>query len=142
MQGSTECGLTNFSWVTLNGPGSTYVKSREVFFRHTWDFVIPGKRSGETLPKGNYEWPFEHIMPGNSPESVEGLEDSCVIYRMKAKIERGILQQNPVARKHIRLIRTLDLSAPELAQCMVRPSIPKHVAHSFDETIVSCWYMA
>lgn len=83
---------------------------------------------------GNYEWPFEYVMPGNSPESVEGLEDNWVIYRMKAKIERGILQQNPVARKHVRLIRTLDPSAPELSQELVRPSISKSIKHSLNES--------
>ena len=80
--------------------------------------MIPSKRKGEILQKGNYEWGFEYVVPGSFSESVEGLTDSWVIYRMKATLERGILQQNAVARKHVRLIRTLDPSALELSHAM------------------------
>ena len=60
------------------------------------------------------------ILPGSTPESVEGLTDTWLVYRMKATIERGILQQNSVARKQVRVIRTLDTGALELAHAMVR----------------------
>lgn len=113
--------------------GTNYVKSEEEFFRHTWDFVIPSKRTGETLQKGNYEWPFEYVVPGNFSESVEGLTDSWVIYRMKATLERGILQQNSVARKHVRLIRTLHPSALELSHAMVSFMKQMHVVSLADE---------
>ena len=62
------------------------------------------------------------ILPGSTPESVEGLTDTWLVYRMKATIERGILQQNTVARKQVRVIRTLDTGALELAHAMVIPS--------------------
>lgn len=81
--------------------------------------MVPAKRTGETLQKGNYEWAFEYVVPGRFSESVEGLSDSWVIYRMKATLERGILQQKSVARKHVRLIRTLDPSSLELSHEMV-----------------------
>lgn len=61
------------------------------------------------------------ILPGSTPESVEGLTDTWLVYRMKATIERGILQQNSVARKQVRVIRTLDTAALELAHAMVIP---------------------
>lgn len=51
--------------------------------------------------------------------SVEGIEDNWVIYRMKATIEKGMLQPNKVTRKHVRFIRTLDASALELSHEMV-----------------------
>lgn len=102
----------------MSASGPNYVKSEAEFFRHTWDFVIPSKRKGEILQKGNYEWGFEYVVPGSFSESVEGLTDSWVIYRMKATLERGMLQQNAVARKHVRLIRTLDPSALELSHAM------------------------
>lgn len=85
--------------------------------RKTWDF----KRSAETLPAGNYEWPFDMVIPGSTPESLEGLPESWVIYRMKATIERGVLQQNHIAKKRVRIIRSLDPTALELAHTMVRP---------------------
>ena len=59
------------------------------------------------------------ILPGSTPESVEGLADTWLVYRMKATIERGILQQNLVARKQVRVIRTLDTAALEFAHAMV-----------------------
>ena len=61
------------------------------------------------------------ILPGSTPESVEGLTDTWLVYRMKATIERGMLQQNSVARKQVRVIRTLDTGALELAHAMVIP---------------------
>ena len=87
--------------------------------RKTWDFVNKCKRSSETLPAGNYEYPFDMILPGKTPESVEGLQDVYIVYRMKATIERNILAQNFVARKQVRIIRTLDTASLELAHAMV-----------------------
>lgn len=71
------------------------------------------------LPAGNYEYPFNLILPGSTPESIEGLAETWLVYRMKATIERGMLQQNLVARKQVRIIRTLDTGALELAHAMV-----------------------
>ena len=88
----------------------------EEFMRRTWDF----QKSTETLRPGNYEWPFDMIIPGDTTESLEGLLETWVIYRMKATIERGMLQQNSIARKQVRVIRTLDPAALELAHAMVR----------------------
>ena len=107
------------SWSQTGGSGPNLVKQEEEFLRKTWDFQNNGKRSSEVLPAGNYEYPFEMILPGSTPESVEGLTESWVVYRMKATIERGILQQNQVARKQVRVIRTLDTAALELAHAMV-----------------------
>ena len=61
------------------------------------------------------------ILPGSTPESIEGLTETWLVYRMKATIERGMLQQNAVARKQVRIIRTLDTGALELAHAMVIP---------------------
>ena len=107
------------SWSQTGGSGPNLVKQEEEFLRKTWDFQNNGKRSSEVLPAGNYEYPFEMILPGSTPESVEGLSESWVVYRMKATIERGILQQNQIARKQVRVIRTLDTAALELAHAMV-----------------------
>ena len=108
------------SWYQPGGSGSSFVKHEDEFLRRTWEFVCNhSKRSSETLPAGNYEYPFDMILPGSTPESVEGLPDSWIVYRMKATIERGILQQNSVARKQVRIIRTLDTAALEMAHAMV-----------------------
>ncbi|KAL8908560.1 MAG: hypothetical protein Q9171_005395 [Xanthocarpia ochracea] len=100
------------------GSGGGGQKKDDQFFRHTWEFVIPGPRRGETLAADNYEWPFDYALPGNMSESVEGLDDSWIVYRLKATIERGILAQNIVTRKHVRVVRTLDTDALELSHEM------------------------
>ena len=107
------------SWYQPSGSGASSIKYEEEFLRHTWDFPNNGKRTSETLPAGNYEYPFDMILPGSTPESVEGLTETWLVYRMKATIERNLLQQNLVARKQVRVIRTLDTGALELAHAMV-----------------------
>ena len=68
---------------------------------------------------GNYEYPFEAIIPGDAPESVEGLPSSWIIYRLKATLHRGRLVKDIIARKHIRVVRTFDPDALELSQVNV-----------------------
>ena len=82
-----------------------------------WDFVSTGR--SETLAAGNYEYPFETILPGDMAESVEGFSDCWIVYRMKASIDRGILASNIHARKHIRVIRSFKPDALELVHAMV-----------------------
>jgi arrestin-related trafficking adapter 4/5/7 len=49
---------------------------------------------------GNYEYPFEVLLPDNIPESVEGLPGGAIIYKMKAIVERtGLVNKNFTCRK-------------------------------------------
>ncbi|KAI4222276.1 MAG: hypothetical protein L6R36_006275 [Xanthoria steineri] len=89
-------------------------KKDDQFLRKYWSFEPPGLSRGGTLAADNYEWHFDYVLPGSTPESVEGLDDSWIVYRMKATIDRGILAQNIITRKHIRVVRTLDTAALEL----------------------------
>lgn len=66
-----------------------------------------------TLPAGNYEWPFELAIPGSMVESIEGLTDAHIKYKLKAVVARGRLSHNFYAFKPVRIIRTLDPSALE-----------------------------
>ncbi|KAL9639126.1 MAG: hypothetical protein Q9204_001233, partial [Flavoplaca sp. TL-2023a] len=93
-------------------------KKVDQFFRKNWSFNIPGFSRGGSLPADNYEWPFDYILPGHFPESIEGLDDSWIVYRMKATLDRGVLAQDKVIRKHVRVIRTLDSTALELSHEM------------------------
>lgn len=102
-------------WLQSGSSGPSNLARHEEFMRHTWEF----KRSSETLQPGNYEWPFHKILSGETAESLEGLSDTWIIYRMKAAIERGMLQQNSIARKQVRIIRTLDPGSLELSHAMV-----------------------
>jgi hypothetical protein len=88
------------------------------FFEKTWTFRDAGKGRSETLPADNYEWPFSVVLDGSLPESVEGLRDAYVIYRLKAEISRK-RGKDVVVRKPLRIVRTLGTTALELTHAMV-----------------------
>ncbi len=49
---------------------------------------------------GNYEYPFEVLLPDDIPDSVEGLPGGAIIYKMKAVVERGgLVNKNITFRK-------------------------------------------
>ena len=93
------------------------------FLKQTWQFVNPGKHSTEVLDPGNYEWPFEYIIPGDSPETIDGSRYFWCHYRFKATIERGTFQSNVVDRDRIRVLRVFDSDALELAMGAVSLSL-------------------
>lgn len=71
-----------------------------------------------TLPAGNYEYPFEFTLPGDTPESVEGIPEASITYRLKATVSRGKLAYDLHAYKHLRIIRTLESGALEFLHAM------------------------
>ena len=104
-------------------PSSTTAGGRKpykekVFFEKEWKFRDAGKGKTEILPADNYEFPFDVILGGSLPESVEGLHDTWITYRFKAEIGRKYAR-DIVIRKPVRIVRTLDPSALELAHAMV-----------------------
>ena len=118
IQSSSSPGIhadLDLSFAQASGPNAGYHKIEDQFIKRTWDF----ERGGKVLPTDNHEWPFELALPGTISESIEGLSNSWIIYRLKATIERSLMQQNVVARKHVRIIRTLDPSDLELSVGMV-----------------------
>ncbi|KAL8872247.1 MAG: hypothetical protein Q9174_002094 [Haloplaca sp. 1 TL-2023] len=111
-------GEKRVSWRQASGTQ----KKDEVFLRNVWEFVHLGTKRSDTLSAGNYEFPFDYVIPGNYPESIEGLAD-WIVYRMKATIDRGLLAQNVLARKHLRIVRTLATTAEELFSDMAIENI-------------------
>jgi len=105
--------------------------SKEVtFFEKSWTFRDPGKGRTENLPSDNYTWPFELILDGTLPESVEGMKDAYVVYRFKAEIGRK-RAKDVVVRKPLRIVRTLGPSALELSHAMSIENIwPNKVEYS------------
>jgi len=84
-----------------------------------------------TLPAGNYEWPFELELPGNTSESVEGLPEASITYKLKATVARGKLAYDLHAYKRLRIIRTLESSALEFLHSMSVENIwPNKVEYS------------
>ena len=90
----------------------------ETFLKKTWTFKDAGKGKTDTLPADNYEFPFDIILQGSLPESLEGLADNCILYRFKAEINRKY-SKDIVVRKPLRIIRTLDPTDLELSHIMV-----------------------
>lgn len=89
-----------------------------------------GKGKTETLTRDNYTWPFDLILDGTIPESVEGLKDAYVVYRFKAEIirKRG---KDIIVRKPLRIVRTLGPSALELSHAMSVENIwPNKIEYS------------
>lgn len=85
------------------------------------------------LSEGNYEVPFSAVLPGNMPESVEGLPGGSIIYKIEATIDRGKFHQPLVTKKHIRVVRTLTTDAVELSETVaVDNTWPKKVEYSLN----------
>ena len=57
------------------------------------------------------------------PESIEGLSDTYITYRFKAEIGRKYAK-DIIVRKPLRIIRSLEPSALELAHAMVSDTSP------------------
>lgn len=84
-----------------------------------------------TLVKGNYEFPFSAILPGSLTESVEGLPNASVVYKLEATIERIKFYTDLICRKHLRVVRTLSPDSLELSETVaVDNTWPKKVDYS------------
>lgn len=94
---------------------------------------LASAKSNHVLVQGNYEIPFSAILPGDMPESVEGLPGGSVVYKLEAVIDRGKFQKNMVAKRHVRVIRTLTTDSVELSETVaVDNTWPKKVEYSLN----------
>lgn len=83
------------------------------------------------LPEGNYVLPFSAILPGSLTESVEGLPNASVFYKLRATLERGKFASDLSTKKHVRVVRTLTPDALELFETVaVDNTWPKKVDYS------------
>ncbi|KAH8903158.1 hypothetical protein BR93DRAFT_972091 [Coniochaeta sp. PMI_546] len=135
-------GTLHLSWtdskVTPTGISNQKVDKTSVILNHRWKpFVGIGADDSSnatraiTLPAGNYEWPFELELPGNTSESVEGLPEASITYKLKATVARGKLAYDLHAYKRLRIIRTLESSALEFLHSMSVENIwPNKVEYS------------
>ncbi|CDR41272.1 CYFA0S07e00122g1_1 [Cyberlindnera fabianii] len=60
------------------------------------------------LPGGNYELPFRCILPGDVPETVEGLLAGSILYKFEALIDRGSFKTPWTKYRYFRILRTLS----------------------------------
>lgn len=125
-------GISRVSWtdqrVTATGVSNIRrLKTQEVL-NHRWPNFVghdgPASSSkGVTLGKTNHEWPFEFIVPGDTPETVDGLPESSIRYVLRATVARGKFSVDLHASKHLRIVRTLDPAALELSHNMTVENI-------------------
>lgn len=116
----TVSGILHMSYLSSSTSamsGRRVATKEKAFYEKTWTFVDAGKGRSELLPSDNYEWRFDTVLDGSLPESVEGLKDAWVVYRLKAEIcrKRG---KDIVVRKPLRIVRTLDPTTLELSHAM------------------------
>ncbi|KAK2733389.1 hypothetical protein FQN57_002146 [Myotisia sp. PD_48] len=114
-------GVSKVSWPFLVHPVSS-ISTRKLgkernIFEKSWKFRDAGKGKTEIMPADNYEFPFDVVLPGNTPESIEGLTDTWITYQFRAVIGRKYAKDIQI-RKPLRLIRTLGPSALELSHIM------------------------
>ncbi|KAM3467342.1 hypothetical protein MY5147_008821 [Beauveria neobassiana] len=85
---------------------------------HRWAPFVGTHGKSMTLPAGNYEYPFDFTLPGDTSESVEGIPEASITYRLKATVSRSKLAYDLHAYKHLRIIRTLEAGALEFLHAM------------------------
>ncbi|KAJ9219765.1 hypothetical protein DTO169C6_7932 [Paecilomyces variotii] len=111
-------GMSRICWqVPSSSAGARKPWRERAFYEKTWTFREAPKGKTEILPADNYEFPFDVVLEGSLPESIEGLSDTWIAYRFKAEIGRKYAK-DIVVRKPLRIIRTLDPSALELSHVM------------------------
>lgn len=97
---------------TLNGHLATPKRNRS-----SSSLLSLGSASNNyrTLLQGNYEFPFSTVLPGSLTESVEGLPNATLIYKLEAVLERPKIS-DLVCQKPLRVVRTLSPDAVELSE--------------------------
>ncbi|KAG5998688.1 hypothetical protein E4U54_002141 [Claviceps lovelessii] len=129
-------GTLRLSWTdyrsTAPAVSGQKVDKATTILDHRWKPFV-GVQNGKsmTLAAGNYEYPFEFMLPGDTAESVEGIPEASITYRLKATVSRGKLAYDLHAYKHLRIIRTLEPAALEFLHAMSVENIwPNKVDYS------------
>ncbi|CAG2003416.1 unnamed protein product [Fusarium graminearum] len=120
-------GTVRHGW--LADPGVAHNTS---IFKHKWPPLIGASGKSLTLPAGNYEWPFEVLMPGDTSESLDGLSDVSITYALRATINRGKLVRHTSCCKKLRIVRTL---APTALEFMHNVSVEQTWTNKVDYSV-------
>ncbi|KAM5385351.1 hypothetical protein ACJZ2D_000992 [Fusarium nematophilum] len=83
---------------------------------HKWPVFTGSRDTSMILPAGNYEWPFEYTIPNDAAETVEGLPEGRISYRLKATITRPKLLPDQHTRRRFRVFRTPSPDTLEMMQ--------------------------
>ncbi|KAL4938273.1 hypothetical protein BDV06DRAFT_231961 [Aspergillus oleicola] len=83
------------------------------FHKQTWEFHDKYRTSPQTLPAGEYKYPFSILLDGSLPGTVEGVREASIAYSFKAEIGRKN-GRDTLCRKPLRIIRVPELYTREL----------------------------
>lgn len=93
--------------------------SEEEFYKRTWEFHDSYRTTPQVLPAGEYKLPFNVVLEGSLPESVEGVKDASIAYMFTVEIGRKH-GRDVKFQKPLRVIRVPENGA----QDMVRLPLP------------------
>ncbi|KAL5049126.1 HECT-type ubiquitin ligase-interacting protein apyA [Aspergillus fruticulosus] len=82
--------------------------SENEFYSRTWRFHDGYREASKTYPVGEYKYPFDLIMEGSMPASVEGLKEASISYLFTVEIGRRH-GRDITFHKPLRVIRVPDL---------------------------------
>ncbi|KAH6669761.1 hypothetical protein F5X68DRAFT_51085 [Plectosphaerella plurivora] len=87
-------------------------------FEHTWEPFdikpLAHTDDDDSIPAGNYEWPFELLIPGATPETTKGCSRCSIAYYLKADTIRDKPGSPPQGIRAIRIMRTLPTADFEM----------------------------
>ncbi|KAL4862190.1 hypothetical protein BDV12DRAFT_179121 [Aspergillus spectabilis] len=89
-------------------------KSREEeFFKQTWEFHDAYRVTPQILPVGDYKYPFNVLLDGSMPETVDGLREASIAYFFTVEIgrKRG---KNITFHRPLRIIRVPAIYPSEM----------------------------
>lgn len=130
----SSTGLKNLGYSKRSKSSSNLTNSSFPSLTHSDSTSsLTSSKSNHILVQGNYEFPFSAVLPGDMPESVEGLRGASVVYKLEATIDRGKFHNKMVTKKHLRVLRTLTTDAVELSETVaVDNTWPKKVEYSLN----------
>jgi arrestin-related trafficking adapter 4/5/7 len=106
---------------TLNAPHKPET-AREIRFHHcAWNLLGTPKTSDMNLDSGKHVFPFEITLQRSKPESVQGLKDCFIRYRLRASVHwaNGGSAKACSEMKVARIHNLLPYLAPEVRDFMV-----------------------
>ncbi|KAG7709892.1 hypothetical protein KL914_000802 [Ogataea haglerorum] len=129
---STNSSSSSLKMIAHSSRSSSNLnKNKSLTNLSSLSFTSGSKNEPVVLQQGNYEFPFQTILDGSIPESVEGLPGCSIVYRLQSTIERHRFSVPIVTRKHIHVVRTLTTDAPELTETVaVENTWPQKVDYS------------
>lgn len=118
---------------------ATEILQKKVFYRKELELPLSKKSAKKRLQKlssGAYTWPFRFSLERDLPETVEGLSENSISYRIVALVQKCYLAKNVRVSQPIRVIRTLgqdtldtipleQVVSPNILPCSMKHELTK-----------------